>query len=47
MTITAQGGRDESRTGAEGRDGIGGIDLFAGCLPADDVSMAERVAMAA
>jgi hypothetical protein len=41
------GGHDESRTGTEGFVGIGGVDLFAWCLPADDVSMAERVALAA
>jgi hypothetical protein len=36
-----------ARTGTKSRVGAGGIDLFAWCLPADDVSMAERVAMAA
>ena len=40
-------GHDESRKGAEGCVGVGGVDLLAWCLPADDVSMAERVAMAA
>jgi hypothetical protein len=41
------GGHDESRTGTEGFVGVGGVDLFTWCLPADDVSMAERMAMAA
>src|SRR5579863_8616742 len=34
-------------SGTEGRNGVGGVNLFTGCLPADDVSMAERMAMAA
>jgi hypothetical protein len=42
-----EGGHHESRTGTEGCVDVGGGDLLAWCLPADDVSMAERVAMAA
>jgi hypothetical protein len=33
------GGHDDSRTGAEGCLGVGGIAVFGCHLPADDVSM--------
>ncbi len=41
------GGHHESRTGAEGCIGVGGADLLVWCLPVDDVSVVERMAMAA
>jgi hypothetical protein len=37
----------ESRTGTESCVGVGGVDFLAWCLSPDDVSLAERVAMAA
>jgi hypothetical protein len=43
----AQRRAHESRTCTEGCVGVGGVDFLAWCLSADDVSMAERVAMAA